>query len=274
MSISTPSACSPEIKRRPTVQAAFTIPTATTIPIRTGRRLRASALIASTTDPVSHGKASAPACAPTASRTEAATEILYGARNPRRRTKVLRLLGAVVFTFSGYAPFPIRLSSARTRSTACSTRLRFAGELSQPLEPLLHPGRLAEEIGALLVERGDHRRRLERVAGLDAGSADAEVALERPQRPVGRAAPRHAARTATNHLPARRVSPPPSSAASPSALNHRLYTCQREPSLSTRSWRASSCSDDARDESTTTSSGATRRASARKRSRSGPSRCP
>src|SRR4051812_11608637 len=135
MSISTPSACSPEIKRRPTVQAAFTIPTATTIPIRTGRRLRASALIASTTDPVSHGKASAPACAPTASRTEAATEILYGARNPRRRTKVLRLLGAVVFTFSGYAPFSIRLSSARTRSTACSTRLRFAGELSQPLAP-------------------------------------------------------------------------------------------------------------------------------------------
>src|SRR5205823_2993246 len=70
------------------------------------------------------------------------------------------------------------------------------------LEAFLDARRLAEEVGALPVERGDHRQRLERMAGLDAGPADAQVALERAERAIGRTTPRHGLRTATNHRPA------------------------------------------------------------------------
>jgi len=45
--------------------------------------------------------------------------------------------------------------------------------------------RLAEEIRALLNARRAHRQRLERVAGLGAGAAAGEVALERGERAVG-----------------------------------------------------------------------------------------
>src|SRR5439155_24924331 len=67
------------------------------------------------------------------------------------------------------------------------------------LEAFLDARRLAEEVGALPVERGDHRQRLERMAGLDAGPADAQVALERAERAIGGTTPRHGLRTATNH---------------------------------------------------------------------------
>src|SRR5262249_15443623 len=90
------------------------------------------------------------------------------------------------------------------------------------LEPLLDARCLAVQVRPLVVDRRDHRQRLERVARLGAGTAGAEVALERAQRAVGRPAPRHAARTATNQRPAKSVSPPPSSAASPSGVNQRL----------------------------------------------------
>src|SRR5205085_1897123 len=74
------------------------------------------------------------------------------------------------------------------------------------LRALHDPGRLPEHVRALAVERREHRLRLERVTGLDAGAADTKVALERGERPVRRPPPRHAARTATNQRPAWTIS--------------------------------------------------------------------
>src|SRR5207253_2950700 len=70
----------------------------------------------------------------------------------------------------------------------------------QALHAFLHSRRLPEHVGALPLVRLDDRERLQRVAGLDAGAADAVVALKRGQRSVARAAPRQE-RTATNQRP-------------------------------------------------------------------------
>src|SRR6266511_18987 len=91
----------------------------------------------------------------------------------------------------------------------------------QPLLCLLDPGRLPEHVRALPTVRLHDRERLERIAGLGARTADPVVALQRDDRAVATAAPRHA-RTTTNQSPAKSVSPPPSSAVSSSGSKKRL----------------------------------------------------
>src|SRR5688500_5121563 len=80
---------------------------------------------------------------------------------------------------------------------------------------------LAEQVRALSAARRPHRPGLEREAGLDAGTADRRVALERGERAVRALADAHA-RTTTNQRPSWRISPPSSSAASPSPVKYRL----------------------------------------------------
>ena len=108
-------------------------------------------------------------------------------------------------------------------------RLAGAPAPRPPLLALDDPRRLAEQVRALPAERREHGQRLERVPGVDAGAAGPLVALERRQRAVGdgsagahepgsRSEPGSAssgARTTTNYAPSKRISPPPSSAASP-----------------------------------------------------------
>src|SRR5919108_688779 len=82
-------------------------------------------------------------------------------------------------------------------------------------------GRLSVDVGALPGVRLDHRPRLERIAGLDAGAADAVVALERGDRPVRRPAPGHGEATITKSR-LRWSTRPPSSSASSSGTKTRL----------------------------------------------------
>ena len=63
-----------------------------------------------------------------------------------------------------------------------------------PLEALVRARRLAVHVGGLPEVRVQDGERLERVPGLDAGTADGEVALERRERAVRRAAARQRAR--------------------------------------------------------------------------------
>src|SRR5205807_9803987 len=104
-----------------------------------------------------------------------------------------------------------------------------------PLLALDHSGRLAEHVRTLPCLPVHHRQRLERKACFCTGPADPRVTLERGERPIRRAPARHA-RTATNQRAAWTIPAPPSSSARPSVVKYRLYTSQREPSLSTRSW--------------------------------------
>src|SRR5581483_2417218 len=89
------------------------------------------------------------------------------------------------------------------------------------LVALDRPRRLAVDVGALAFVTFEHRQGLERVAGLDARPADTVVALQRGERAVARAPPRHA-RTSTNQRPSKRTSPPPSSASRPAPVKKRL----------------------------------------------------
>src|SRR5918996_4201948 len=81
------------------------------------------------------------------------------------------------------------------------------------LLPLEHARRLPEQICPLILATLEDGHRLERMAGLEAGAAGAGVALERAERPVRGAPPRHDA-TATNQRPEGRTRPPPSSSSS------------------------------------------------------------
>src|SRR5712691_8729200 len=153
-----------------------------------------------------------------------------------------------------------------------SQRLTGATPPGSPLRGLYHPGRLAEHVGALAGTPLEDRGRLERVARLDAGSTGPVVSLQREQRAVARASPRHGETTATNQRAACRTRPPPSSASRSSGSKTLLKTRQRDPSFRTRSSQRSRSSPAPGRLPTMTSSGATRRASARKRRRSGSSR--
>src|SRR5581483_4373313 len=106
------------------------------------------------------------------------------------------------------------------------------------LDALEQTGRLADEVRELPRAPLEDRQRLERVAGLGARPAPAVVALERGERAVARAAPRHAA-TSTNQRPSWSTRPPPSSARSPPAVKNRLNTSQVEPSCRARSCHSS-----------------------------------
>src|SRR3954469_17327163 len=86
----------------------------------------------------------------------------------------------------------------------------------QALDSFLHSRRLPEDVRTLAAVGLDDRERLEREARLDARPADAVVPLQRRERAVARA-PARQERTATNQWPAKRISPPPSSAARSSA---------------------------------------------------------
>jgi hypothetical protein len=91
MSISTASACRPEISRRPTISTAFTAPSATIAPTKSHSSCESwgrSAL--STTWPVSQISAICAACDPTASTIDTTSETRYGRRKPSRRKNVLR----------------------------------------------------------------------------------------------------------------------------------------------------------------------------------------
>src|SRR3954466_14028433 len=85
------------------------------------------------------------------------------------------------------------------------------------LDSFLPPRRLPEDVRTLAAIGLDDRERLEREARLDARPADAVVPLQRRERAVARA-PARQERTATNQWPAKRISPPPSSAARSSAV--------------------------------------------------------
>src|SRR5439155_14724981 len=61
----------------------------------------------------------------------------------------------------------------------------------EPLLSLVDTWSLSVHIGALVVERRPHRRRLEWVPGLDARAAARQVALERGERAIRRPADRH-----------------------------------------------------------------------------------
>src|SRR5262249_37521941 len=71
-------------------------------------------------------------------------------------------------------------------------RLAGAAAPGPPLLAFDHAGRLAEHIRELAGVPGRDGQRLERVAGLDAGAATTQVALERRERAVRRLPDRHA----------------------------------------------------------------------------------
>ena len=91
MSFSIPSACRPEISRRPAISNAFTIPTAT-IAATTQKSVSVPrcASIPSIASPTSSTIAIAAACESTARIVETSSEPLYGRRKPSRRTNVRR----------------------------------------------------------------------------------------------------------------------------------------------------------------------------------------
>ena len=92
MSISTASACFPEISRRPAMRTAFARPSATIANAKSHSPCASRGRIAlSITCPVSQKRAICAACEPTASTIETTRERRYGRRNPSRRKNVRRL---------------------------------------------------------------------------------------------------------------------------------------------------------------------------------------
>ena len=94
-------------------------------------------------------------------------------------------------------------------------RLTGAPSPRAPLIALDDARRLAQDVRLLTCVTLQHRLRLESEAGLRAGPAHAVVTLQRRERAVRRAPPRHPReRTTTNQSPSKTTSPFPSSSAS------------------------------------------------------------
>src|SRR5436309_685655 len=148
MSISTSSACLPEMRRRPSMSAAETKPSAAMTPTYSQSRCLSwlTSAWSITFFPVTQMSAICAACEPTASGGGAARVAARDRGAVERRVELL-LLELEPAAQRAAGPPPPR----------------------QPLLALDHARRLAEEVRALPGTGHPHGQRLERIAGLDAG---------------------------------------------------------------------------------------------------------